>query len=73
MEAMRFPAAPGVKVTLIVQFAFAARVAGLLGHVLVWAKSELFVPLIAMPEIVKGALPLLVRLSACAVLLVPTS
>jgi hypothetical protein len=73
MEAVRLPVTVGVKVTLIVQFAFAATVALLLGHVLVCVKSPLFVPPIAMLEMISGALPLLVRLTACAPLLVPTS
>ena len=73
MEAVRLPATVGVKVTLMVQFALAARVALLLGHVLVCAKSLLFVPPIAMLEMVSGALPLLVTFTTCAVLLVVTS
>jgi hypothetical protein len=73
MKAARGPVTAGVNVTLMLQFAFAARVALLPEHVLVCAKSPLFAPLIAMPVIVSGALPLLVKLSACAVLLVPMS
>ena len=73
MEAVRLPLAIGVNVTLMAQFAFAPRVALLPGHVLVCVKSPLFVPPIAMLEMVNGALPLLVRLTICAVLLVVTS
>ncbi len=63
-EPVRLPATVGVKVTLMVQFAFAPSVALLPGHVLVCVKSPLFVPPIAMLEMVSGALPLLVRLIA---------
>ena len=48
------PAAVGVNVTLIVHVPLAARVAGLTGHVFVWAKSPLFVPVIPMLLIVKA-------------------
>ena len=61
---VREPATVGVKVTLIVQFAPAARVAA---QVLVWAKS----PLALMPAIFSTAEPLLVRVTLCAVLVVP--
>ncbi len=73
MEAVRLPTAAGVKVTLMVQFALAANVALLPGHVLVCVKSPLFVPPSAMLEMVSGALPLLVRVTVCAVPLVVTS
>ncbi len=72
-EAVRLPVTVGVNITLMVQFAFTPRVALLPGHVLVCEKSPLFVPPIAMLEMVSGALPLFVRLTTCAVLLVPTS
>jgi hypothetical protein len=55
----------GVKVTLIVQFAPAAR---LDPHVLLWLNS----PLVATPLITTGELPALVSVAVCAVLAVPT-
>jgi hypothetical protein len=61
---VRVPAAVGVKVTLIVQLAPALT---LLPQVLVWEKS----PLAVMLEMVSVALPVLVRVTICAVLLVP--
>lgn len=56
---VRFPMAVGLKVTLIAQFAPAARVALLAGHVFVSAKSPLLVPVIAMLVIVSAAVPVL--------------
>src|SRR5205085_9850430 len=70
--ALRLPVAAGVKVTLMVQVAPAARVFGLLGHVLVWAKSPELVPAKLMLLMVKAALPLLVSVTACAVLVLFT-
>ena|SRR5438093_1459107 len=61
----RDPMAEGVNVTLIPQLAPIAR---LVPQLFVWAKS----PLAAMLETVSGALPELVRVSACAALVVPT-
>ena len=58
------PPAIGLKVTLIVQLAPALT---LLPQVLVWEKS----PLAVMLEIVSGALPVLVSVTGCALLLVP--
>jgi hypothetical protein len=72
-EAVRLPASAGVKVTLIVQLAFASSVALLAGQVFVCAKSPLFVPPIPMLEMVSGALPLFVRVTTCAEPLVVTS
>ena len=66
--ALRAPAAVGLKVTLKVQLAPAASVAGNAPQVFVWAKS----PLVAMALIVSGALPLLVSVTVCAALVVPT-
>jgi hypothetical protein len=60
------PAAVGLKVTLRVQLALAAR---LEPQVLVWEKS----PLAAMLEIVSAALPLFVSVIVSAELVVPTS
>ena len=66
---LRLPLAPGVNVTLIVQFA-----PGASGdvQVLVCAKSDAFVPLIAIVLIVSEADPLFVTVTVCALLVVPT-
>ena len=61
----RLPTAVGVNVTLIVQVAPIARVEG---HVSVCAKS----PVGAIPVISSGALPVLVNVTACGGLVVPT-
>jgi hypothetical protein len=71
--ALRLPEALGVKVTEIEQVAPAARVAGEVGHVLVWAKSPAFAPVTAMPEMVSGALPVFVRVELWDALVVPTA
>lgn len=71
MLAERPPVAVGVKVTEIVQVAPAANVLGALGQVVVRAKSAAFVPVSAMPAIVSGAEPELVRVTLCAALVVP--
>ena len=52
--AARVPVAVGVKVTLIVQFAPAAR---LVPQLLVWPKSPLLVPVMVMPLMLNEALP----------------
>src|SRR5437588_2072350 len=70
--ALREPVAVGVKVTLMVQEAPAARVLEPLGQVLVWAKSPLLVPVKPMLLIVRAALPLLVNVTAWAELVVLT-
>jgi len=67
--AVREPAAAGAKVTLMVQFAPAAR---LDGHVLVWAKSPLLAPAIAMLPTDSDALPVLVSRIDRAELVSPT-
>src|SRR5947209_9374180 len=67
--ALREPVAPGVKVTLMVQLAFAAR---LLGQLLVWAKSPLFVPVNPMLVIFRGTVPVSVSFTAAFALVVPT-
>ena len=72
-EAVRLPVADGVNVMLMEQFALTARVALLAGHVLVCAKSLLFVPVTAMVEIVSGAVPELVSVTFCAELVVVMS
>ena len=66
---VRLPEAAGVKVTLMVQLAPTARLAP---QPLVWAKSPLLVPVIAMLLIVNGALPLFVSVTAWAALVVLT-
>ena len=65
-------AAEGVKVTLIVQNPFTARVAGLTGQLLVCAKSPGLVPVTVMLLMVTVPGPLLVRVMACALLVVFT-
>ena len=67
--ALRLPAAPGVKVTKIVQFEPAAT---LPAQVLVWAKSPAFVPLMVMLEIVSAPVPALLSFTVCAPLVVLT-
>ena len=61
----RVPVTVGVKVTLIVQLELAANVAG---QLLIWAKS----PVAWMLVMFNAALPLLVRVTLCAALEVPT-
>ena len=72
-EAVRLPVADGVNVTLMEQFAFTASVALLAGQVLVCAKSLAFVPVTAMLEIVRGAVPEFVSVTLCAELVVVIS
>ena len=72
MLALRLPLADGVKVTLIVQLAPAASVLGLMGQVLVCAKSPAFVPATVMLVIVRAAVPLFVSVTDLAALVVPT-
>ena len=67
--AARAPLAEGLKVTLIVQFAPAATE---LPQVLVWAKLLEVVPITARLVMVNAALPELVSVIACAVLVAPT-
>ena len=62
-EAVRVPVAVGVKVTLIVQLEPAATEEP---HVLVWAKSALFAPVIARLAIVRVAEPVLVKVIVSA-------
>jgi len=64
IEPVREPVAVGVNVTLIVQDELAAR---LVPQVLVWEKS----PLTAMLEIVRVAVPGLLRVTLCGLLRVP--
>lgn len=66
------PTAVGVKVTLIVQFAPAARVEPTAGHVFVCAKSDAFVPIMETPDplMVTAVFPPLVSVTVLAVLVV---
>jgi len=65
----RVPVAVGVNVTLIVQFAFAASVAGSVPQVFVCAKS----PEVAIVLIVKLPVPVFVSVTVCAGLVVLSS
>src|SRR5690349_8811058 len=65
---LRTPVAVGEKVTLMLQLAAGARVAGLTGQLFVCAKS----PLAETPMVV-AVLPLLLTLTVRALLVVPTS
>ena len=47
---LRVPAADGVKVTVIVQFCPALRVAGVVGQVWLWKKSPLLTMLVKVTE-----------------------
>jgi hypothetical protein len=68
--ALRAPLVVGLKVTLIVQLRLTPNVDGESGQLLVCAKSPAFVPVIAIELIVKAAVPLLVSVIVCAVLVV---
>jgi hypothetical protein len=68
--ALRAPVAVGLNVTLMVQLAAAAT---LVPQVLVWLKSPLFVPVMAMLVMLSAAVPVFERVTACAVLLVLTN
>ena len=61
---LRVPVAVGLNVTLMAQLALAARVEGLKGQLLVWAKSPLLAPVIETLVMVSAELPLLVRVTA---------
>ena len=69
-ETLRAPPSVGVKFTPIEQLAPAGKLAP---HVLVWEKSPLLVPAMAAPGKVRVAVPVLVRPTICAALLVPTA
>ena len=68
IEPVCVPVAVGVKVTLIEQVPAAARVAGLIGQVLVWPYWALAVMLV----MVRAAVPQLVRVTDCGALVVFT-
>jgi hypothetical protein len=70
MDAVSALAREGLKVTLIVQFPPAATE---LPQVLVWAKSLAFVPAIPTLVMLNVALPPFVRVTLCAVLVVPSA
>jgi hypothetical protein len=70
IEALRGPNWLGVKVTLMVQFAPAATFES---HVLLWVKSAALFPVSAMLLITTAEVPVLVTVSCCALLTVPTS
>ena len=61
-----------MNVTEIVHVAFGASVAGLTGHVLLWLKSVAFAPVSPKPLIVRGAVPVFVKVVACGALVVDT-
>ena len=67
--AARLPAAEGVNLIVMAQLAPAAT---LTPQLLVWAKSLAFAPKTAILEMLKAELPELLRVTACAALLVPT-
>src|SRR2546428_698694 len=68
MAAVLVPSADGVTLTLTWQLAFTDRLFGQL--VVCGEKSETFVPLRTILEITSGALPVLVIVTACVVLVV---
>ena len=67
---LRVPVAVGVKVTMIVQLPPAATE---LPQVLFWAKSPPFVPVTAIELIVNCAPPMLVKVTAWGLLVVPVT
>ena len=70
--ALREPVAVGVKVTLIVQVALAAKVEGLRGQLLVCPKSPGLVPVKPMLVMVSAAPLEFESVTALAVLVMPT-
>ena len=72
MLALRLPVAVGVKVALMLQVPLTARVAGLIGQVWLGLKSPGLVPPGVMALMLRGAVPLLVRVTDCAPLVVLT-
>ena len=69
IDALRVPADMGANVTLIVQLDPAARVDP---QPLVWVKSVAFVPVTAMLETFIVAVPVFLRVTVLAELLLPT-
>jgi hypothetical protein len=72
IAALRGPAAPGVNVIEIAQLTFTPSIAGAMGQLLVSRKSVAFEPVRLMLEIVRSALPVLLRVPASAPLVTPT-
>ena len=70
IEALRWPSWLGVKVTFRVQLAPALR---LEPHVPLWSKSVALVPVIATLLITSSEPPVLVSVSTCGTLVVPTT
>jgi hypothetical protein len=70
IEPARAPLAVGSKVTEMVQLAAAARV---VPQVLVWAKLEALVPATLMPVMFMEPVPVLVRVTVWAAVVVPTT
>jgi hypothetical protein len=68
IEAVRFPLPVGVNITLMVQLPPAGTE---LPQLLLCPKSLAFVPVIAMPEMLSEALPVLERITLCAGLVEP--
>jgi hypothetical protein len=66
--ALSEPTTCGVNVTEMLQLAPPARV---VPHVFVWLKSPEFAPVMPMLVIASGALPVLVSVAVCALLVVP--
>lgn len=69
IAALRFPVASGAKVTLMLQLPLGGSDEG---QLLVWPKSLLSAPVTSIDVMVSGRLPLLVRVAACGLLLMPT-
>ena len=69
--ALRAPESVGEKVTLTVHEALTAKVLEPLGQVFVGIKSLGSAPVEAMLLILKGAVPMFVKVTDCAVLVVP--
>jgi hypothetical protein len=69
IDALALPGTAGVKVTLILQVLFAGSD---VGQLLLWAKSLASGPVISIDAMLSGRLPLLVRVTACGLLVAPT-
>ena len=67
--AVSVPLIEGVNVTVIVQVAWGATA---LVQVLVWLKSALLVPVTLTPVTFRSVLPVLVTVTVCGLLVVPT-
>jgi len=69
--AARLPVAAGVNVTFMVQLAPATRLLGVIGQLLVCAKSLELVPVIPMLAMERVAVPVFVSVTLCGELVVP--